>query len=351
MRKLNLRTLHVRKRDDSMVRLADGLWRTMDESRRLYPDFDLTRSWDLPDVPALPDDENFESYLKRIGFSADQLQYVRRSYGNSIAEDIAQVSALSCLAELQDETAGEGDFRILDGYDTIENHLAQGIDIRLETVIESIEWHENGVRVTAAEGQIFEADRALITLPVGVLQTGKVKFLPTLPAEKQSAIQNLGMGPGIKMMYRFDEPIVPAHISTLYSALNPPMWWSPTFGRDLPYQIWTAFATGNWARELLALGEEGALQKGLDTLRRELNRPEIQPSATHLENWPADPFALGAYSVTRPGCVGARDELAKPVDKRLYWAGEATAPLPWIGTVHGAYASGRRAAAEILNDF
>jgi monoamine oxidase len=351
VRTLNLRTLHVRKRDDSMVRLADKSWRTMDESRRLYPDFDLTRSWDLPFVPVLSGDENFESYLKRIGFSADQLQYVRRAYGNSIAEDIARVSAISCLSELQDETAGEGDFRILDGYDSIANHLTQGIDIRLETIVESVEWNDNGVRVIATDGQIFEADRALITLPIGVLQTGKVHFLPDLPADKQAAIQNLSMGPGIKMMYRFDEPVISPQIGVIYSALNPPMWWSPTFGRDLPYQIWTAFATGNWARELLALGETGALQKGLDTLRQELGRSDIQPSATHLMNWPADPFALGAYSVTRPGCVGARDELAKPTEKRLYWAGEATAPLPWIGTVHGAYASGLRAAAEILNDF
>jgi monoamine oxidase len=334
-----------------MIRLADGSWRTMDEARRLYSDFDLTRSWDLPGVPILPGDEDFESYLKRISFSADQLQYVRRAYGNSIAEDIAQVSALSCLAELQDETAGEGDFRILDGYDTIANHLARGIDIRLGSIVEAIEWHDDKVRVTTANGQVYEADRALITLPVGVLQTGKVRFSPALPAEKQAAIQNLAMGPGIKMMYRFDEPVISPHIGVIYSALNPPMWWSPTFGRDLQYQIWTAFATGNWARELLTLGEEGALQKGLDTLRRELNRPDIQPSATHLMNWPADPFALGAYSVTRPGCVGARDQLAEPIEKRLYWAGEATAPLPWIGTVHGAYASGHRAAAEILNDF
>lgn len=334
-----------------MVRLADGSWRTMDESRRLYPDFDLTRSWDLPNIPVLPGDEDFESYLKRIGFSADQLQYVRRAYGNSIAEDIACVSAISCLAELQDESAGEGDFRILDGYDSIANHLAQGIDIRLETIVESVEWYGDKVRVTAADGAIFEADRVLITLPVGVLQANRVRFSPDLPADKQTAIQNLSMGPGIKMMYRFDEPIISPDIGVIYSALNPPMWWSPSFGRDVGYQIWTTFATGNWARELLALGEAGALQRGLETLRRELNRPEIQPSATHLMNWPVDPFALGAYSVTRPGCVDTREHLAKPLEKRLYWAGEATAPLPWIGTIHGAYASGRRAATEILSDF
>lgn len=349
MRKLGLRTLHVRKSDDSLVRLADGSWRTMADSRRLYPDFDLTRSWNLPPAPVEPGDEDFESYLKRVGFSADQLQYVRRAYGNSICEDISRVSALSCLAELQDASAGSGDYRILDGYDRLANDLSSGLNIRLETVVDSITWDGGGVHVGTVGGAVYEADRAVITLPLGVLQAGHVRFSPALPAEKQAAIDTLQMGLGIKMIYRFDEQVVPPHIMAIYSAGLPPMWWSPSFGHPHNgYQLWTAFATGNWARSLLALGEAGALEQGLKTLRQEINRPDLRPTAMHLVNWPADPFTLGGYSVTPPGGVAAREVLARPVEGRLFWAGEAVAPLPWIATVHGAYASGRRAAQEIL---
>jgi monoamine oxidase len=69
----------------------------------------------------------------------------------------------------------------------------------------------------------------------------------------------------------------------------------------------------------------------------------------HFQNWLAEPFTLGGYSVTTPGNAGARAILAKPINNRLFWAGEATASNVSCATVHGAYTSGRRAASEILS--
>ena len=39
--------------------------------------------------------------------------------------------------------------------------------------------------------------------------------------------------------------------------------------------------------------------------------------------------------------------LARPVEKTLYFAGEATASAPHYQTVHGAYLSGKRVAQEV----
>jgi monoamine oxidase len=111
--------------------------------------------------------------------------------------------------------------------------------------------------------------------------------------------------------------------------------------------VMTGFATGNWARDLLALGETAALERGLETLQTEL-QTTLHPAAMHLANWVDDPFSLGGYSVTPPGAYGAREALAAPTSDRLFWAGEATASKAWSTTVHGAYASGRRAASEVL---
>jgi monoamine oxidase len=41
--------------------------------------------------------------------------------------------------------------------------------------------------------------------------------------------------------------------------------------------------------------------------------------------------------------------LASPIDNTLFFAGEATDTTGHNGTVHGAIASGRRAAKEILH--
>lgn len=345
--RLGLRTIPWTKTDDSMVRLADGSWRTMSEARRLSPDFDATRTWKTLTSHPLPEDEPFESYLKRNGFTTDQLEYVRRMFGNSSGDAPSYNSAQAMVDEIRDHMPGEGDHRVLDGYDRLIEAQAKGLDIRFGSVVEAIDWSQNMIRVYTSD-TTFEGEQVVVTLPVGVLQSGRVRFSPELPPEKRTALNKLHMGPGIKMMYRFDEPIQPPNIMAVYSASNPPMWWSPSVGQNKPYQIWTAFATGDWARELLAYSEQEALTKGLNALRKEVDLPNLKPSNQCLMNWPAEEFTLGAYSVAAPGGSGARLELAKSVQRRLYWAGEATVHNAWAATVHGAYVSGQRAAKEIL---
>lgn len=321
----------------------------MAEARQLYPDFDITRSWELPDVPAAPDDESFEAYLTRVGFTPDQLYYTRRSWGNAAGDDIARISAAHTLNEMTDDSAGTGDYRVVDGYDQLLHLLAEGVDIRLNTVVASIAWNDTSVTVTTTQGDTYTADRILITLPLGVLQADHVRFTPELPQRKRDAIHALTMGAGAKLIFRFDDPVLPDGIMAFYSAHNPPMWWSPSFGREgFAGQVITAFVTGDWARELLADGDEAALERAFGVLERELERKLPAPRAVHVMNWSADPYALGGYSVVPPGAAWARQALAEPVADRLFWAGEATAPGAWSATVHGAYASGRRAAAEML---
>ncbi len=319
----------------------------MADARRLYPDFDITRSWELPDVQPLPGDEALDSYLRRLGFTDAQMQYVRRSYANATGDEPQYISVQASLDDMR--KFGSNDYRILDGYDRLLIALAEGVDIRLNTVVEAVDWSGENVRVRAADGQVLEADNAIITLPLGVLQAGRVRFTPELPADKQAAIRNLRMGPVIKLVYVFDEPVLPEGIFSFSSALNPPIWWSPSLGQPINAgHVVIGFASGGWARDLLALGETGALKKGLDSLQEELNCPELQPTEAHLVNWPDDPFVRGGYSVATPGHADARDILARPLSNRLYFAGEATAPNDIAATVHGAYVTGRRAASEAL---
>ncbi len=308
--------------------------------------FDMIRTWLLPDVPVLDGDEDFGSYLKRIGFTDAQIRYAQRMFVNAEGDSLPNISATAALGEIHEKANGQGDFRVLDGYDTLAKHLAEGLDIRLNTPITAIDWSASQVQVTTGSGT-FEADQVVITIPLGVLQADTITFIPDLPADKQNAIRNTRMGPGLKMIYRFREPILPPDIMALFSNSLPPMWWSPSFGHNTDQTVWTAFATGDWARELMALGDEGALAKGLETLRIELDMPELQPEAMHLMNWTAEPYTRGAYSVALPVYPNTRDELARPVG-RLYWAGEHTAAHGFSSTIHGAYVSGVRAAKEVL---
>jgi monoamine oxidase len=87
------------------------------------------------------------------------------------------------------------------------------------------------------------------------------------------------------------------------------------------------------------------LARLLGCSRRSLQRA-IVDWRTH--NWSADPFTRGAYSYATAGAEGAPNALAKSVQGTLFFAGEATADPLELGTVHGAVASGERAAKEVL---
>jgi monoamine oxidase len=68
----------------------------------------------------------------------------------------------------------------------------------------------------------------------------------------------------------------------------------------------------------------------------------------YFHDWHSDAFARGAYSYIPAGAMGARERLAQPVKGTLYFAGEAAETNGHSATVHGAIASGRTAARQIL---
>ena len=69
---------------------------------------------------------------------------------------------------------------------------------------------------------------------------------------------------------------------------------------------------------------------------------------TWSHNWLRDPFARGAYSYMLVGGSDAPAKLARPLERTLFFAGEAADPEGRTGTVHGAISSGRRAAAQVI---
>lgn len=386
VRELGLETLRWKKQDDSLVRTEDGEWLTMAQARAADPGLEISRSWELPQVLA-GRYEDLHSYLRRIGFDRKQLRYVERWFANAQGESARFLSAAATLRGLRRSGEnGSGDYRLTDGYDNVVNHLAKGLDVHLNTQVETVEWGSDGVLVAAADGATYEARTLLLTVPVGVLQAGSIRFMPELPDDKLLALSGIRMGPVIKLVYRFAEPIAESEIMAIYSRNNPPMWWSPSYrghgktaastsyrgpGRtagSTPYrgsgqsagvtshcgpgsasegsQVWTAFVSGAGAASLLALGEQGALEAGVEALGNDLGR-ELEPLDALLVDWPGDPWSRGGYSYVLPGHDGARELLARPAPP-LFFAGEATAQEHQSATVHGALVSGRRAAAEAL---
>ena len=113
----------------------------------------------------------------------------------------------------------------------------------------------------------------------------------------------------------------------------------------------TAWVGGPRAASLSADCDSGALvQHALESLGQLFGgngaiRAELV--AAHLHDWQRDRFSQGAYSYVAVGGGRAREQLARPLGGKLFFAGEATHDEQ-AATVCGALESGHRAAEEII---
>jgi lysine-specific histone demethylase 1 len=71
--------------------------------------------------------------------------------------------------------------------------LCEGVPILYGKTVNTIKYGNDGVEVIAGD-QIFQADMALCTVPLGVLKKKTIRFEPELPQRKLAAIERLGFG-------------------------------------------------------------------------------------------------------------------------------------------------------------
>lgn len=310
-----------------------------------------------------------ETYCRDAAPEAKALatQYVEGL--NAADKDLISVQSLRQAEADAQRFQGERLFRLQSGYHQLISWLHTGasarhLDIRLSRIVSDIAWQPGHVRVEtrSAAGIALEpctAPRAVITLPLGVLQAphdslGAVRFSPELP-EKQRAIGQLRMGPVVKVVLRFDEAFWEHNgvhqMSFLHVPGKPfPTWWTPL---PLCAPVLTGWAGGPAAARLSHQDAPVILDQALDTLAKafDLDRVALdwRLQAWSVCDWQADPFSRGAYSYVTAGALAAVGQLAQPVAQTLYFAGEATEG-GFSGTVASALASGHRAAAEVLDD-
>jgi polyamine oxidase len=97
--------------------------------------------------------------------------------------DAARFEELSARDSDEYKENSGGDHLVVSGYDTIARHLASGLEIRTNVVVQTVDYRGLKIRVETSDGTL-KADRVVVTVPVGVLQGGEIKFVPSLPNEK-----------------------------------------------------------------------------------------------------------------------------------------------------------------------
>lgn len=323
-------------------------------------------------------DQSFVDFLERCcpETSAEAKARAKAYVTGFHAADPAQISVHSLVHGLRADEKIDGDraFRLSGGYQSLLNYFREalaraGVPIHLNTVVENVRWQKGGAELKVRqnnERSTLSSQRVLVTLPLGVLQstpeTGVVDFSPRLPSEKQSALEHLAMGKVIRVTLRFEtrfwNDIRPDPTSTKTLAgmrfLFSQEEWFPTWWTTLPaaLPLITAWAPFHAAERLAGKPESFVVQKAHESLARvlkvELQRLSSLHRAAYWHDWESDPFSCGAYSYVKVGGDEAQQELGRPLQNTLFFAGEATDVSGHNGTVHGAIASGYRAANEIL---
>lgn len=106
---------------------------------------------------------------------------------------------------------GEGDRFIVGGYAQVLAELARGLDVRLNSAVQSVAYgsDQRGVVVRTRDGARYEADAVIVTVPVLVLQAGTIAFDPPLPSSHVQALSLLTAGRVEKVALAFDERFWP----------------------------------------------------------------------------------------------------------------------------------------------
>jgi monoamine oxidase len=328
-----------------------------------------------------PPDKSFKEFLETYAQNRDlgDEKNVARMYVEGFhAAPIDRISVLGLnkANEAAESIEGDRQFRNPSGYDLIlqplhDEAISHGAQFRLKTVVEEVRWRRNRVEITSridGAAEEFEASRVLVTLPLGIMQadskaTGSVRFSPPLN-ERVQAARKLATGHVIKVVLRFRESFweglsLPTEdnskkdlrlLSFIHAAEESLMtWWTQLPTREPLLSGWTG---GPGAEKLSLEGDDFIVNESVEALVRifRMPRKEIEEflEESYTYNWRRDPYSLGAYSYLPVGGLDAQNLFARPVDDTLFFAGEATNTQGHIGTVHGAIASGIRAAQEII---
>lgn len=177
------------------------------------------RTWDMPlsdalgaALNSLPLEERHRGELAIAGDINIDLGF-----------DLRRTSALWALEELG---IGNNDHYIKQGYSSILNAAASGLDIRLGKVVSSIDYsNPELVRVRTEDGDEFCAQKCICTLPIGVLHSGSVSFHPPLPFSHMKALSGIQPALCEKVILRYER-----------------RWWPTTQGGIIR---WYNTASGN----------------------------------------------------------------------------------------------------------
>ncbi len=300
--------------------------RAIAEAVRGKPDLSVAR--------ALPPD---------LGDWRPTIEFMLGPYGCGGDLDEISASDFSKLTERGD------DAYCRQGYGALVAKLAQDVPVELSTPVTRIEMGR-GVEIVTPRGRL-RARAVIVTVSVGVLASGAIRFDPELPKRQLDGLAKLKLGsyerialelPGNPLQLQKDDVVLEKSESNRTAGMLANVGESSLMYVDVG---------GRFGRELAGQGEAAMVNFAIEWLGN-LYGADIKKlvERSHATQWTKDPLLLGSYSLALAGGQLSRKMLMEPIRDRIFFAGEAAHETLW-GTVPGAWESGERAADAVLKLF
>jgi monoamine oxidase len=361
--KLEFTQMLLKKAGVPYYKLSGNVWQNeegkLERQTGFIEDFaDLNKKFKelREDVPVA---EFIEQHLKDDKY--EELRFSLKNYVEGYYAGYADKVSTKALCEELNNSDDE-QFRIEGGYQKIMQFLFDectktGCSFYLQQPVQRINWKKNKAEVITAH-QTFHSGNVIITVPIGVLQSEKITFSPSLSQQTEAA-KKLGYGPVVKTILQFVTAFWKEKKYTqekdlhkmgfIFSNAVIPTWWTQ-YPKDSA--MLTGWSGGPHARKLENLTEEQIVQKALESLSAifevEMAHLSTLLKAWHVSDWSNDPFSCGAYSYDVVDGNAAKNILKAPVENTIYFSGEGLFEGPEIGTVEAALAMGRETAFDVI---
>ncbi|MEZ5777716.1 MAG: FAD-dependent oxidoreductase [Paracoccaceae bacterium] len=238
---------------------------------------------------------------------------------------------------------------VVSGYGDLVTRMAEGLPVRLGVRVTGVGKTPRGVRVETPDGAIG-AKAAIVTVSTNVLASGAIAFGTGSARDLLDHAAHVPCGAYEKVAIAFSRSPV-GDGPERFCMVEPGDGSFPLDFQIAPggQPVMIAHMAGSLARDLAAAGEAAMTAAALDRLAAAFGSDvQKQVRATAVTGWQNDPFVLGGYSYVTPGAYQRRRQMIAADTGAIAFAGEAFSPA-WQATAHGAYQTGRDAAARLAS--
>ncbi len=288
------------------------------------------------------DEYTFSEFLRSRGASAAAVEFLLLGAYPTEASALFIFRALA-TTDLKNLTKVKG------GNDLLPEAMAAALSDRVvyDARVVRIEQNKTSVRAIFQQRgmqQSITADAMICTIPFSVLKT--IEVSPRFTPLKHQAMQQLYYAPVVKVALQTSNRYwLGEGLSGFAQMDTSAEIWNPGWDRPVTPGILQLYQEGELALQLDRMSADARLEFASKSVARVFPGLKADLDRSISFSWQLNPWSRGAYSELRPGQAYKFSRTLSSREGRIHFAGEHTSTEP--GWMHGALASGFRAAQEV----